>query len=39
MDSPSRTGQNGIAAEPGRSRAIRGARANTIYLTDGVGQT
>ena len=35
MNSPSRTGQNGIAAEPDHSRAIRGARANTIWLHGG----
>jgi len=39
MDSPSRTGQNGIASGPGHSRAIRGAQVNTICLADGAGQT
>ena len=34
LDSPTRTGQNGIAAGPGHSRAIRGARTNpSTWLT------
>jgi hypothetical protein len=39
LDSPTRTGQNRIAAEPDHSRAIRGARTNPIYLAGGAGQT
>ena len=39
MDSPIRTGQNGIAAGLGHSQAIRGARTNPIYLADGARRT